>query len=447
MASVAKNGQPSMEEILASIRRIVADDPGGVSPLIDLNRKPLHRTETSGTADVGADDSPDFELPSMFRAEPKPVRQGKLSAKLNSLPKAAPIGRLTDAIRNVSPKAGAGQSPQSRQRQTTPNPTPLERQTHATGGSQSDRPNIHAPGDANRSPNRIQESAQSGGVDFGVRPRVGQSLSSLTIKGADSHAMTRETASTEQNRATRVTNGQTISNPIMSGAAGNVETGQAKTGAHLTGVHGGAVGGQPTATPSPQAAHHANTATQNQSGVRSATGVSSKSPPRVMAPFRDTRMTRMASAELAKPATDPRAEPDHSKAMPAAHTTSNSGHGSEIGAIVPGTLDLPGRSPGVAPGGAGAYGAEDGGLAPNQQTAPHGESAPSHDRFDVEGNPPPLPAGAEVAAPGNIEDATADLLRPMLRQWLSDNMPRMVEKALHIEVAETVRTGKPDDAS
>jgi cell pole-organizing protein PopZ len=30
----------------------------------------------------------------------------------------------------------------------------------------------------------------------------------------------------------------------------------------------------------------------------------------------------------------------------------------------------------------------------------------------------------------------------MLRQWLSDNMPRMVEKALHIEVAESVKTGK-----
>jgi hypothetical protein len=27
----------------------------------------------------------------------------------------------------------------------------------------------------------------------------------------------------------------------------------------------------------------------------------------------------------------------------------------------------------------------------------------------------------------------------MLRQWLAENMPRMVEKALHIEVAETVK--------
>jgi hypothetical protein len=27
----------------------------------------------------------------------------------------------------------------------------------------------------------------------------------------------------------------------------------------------------------------------------------------------------------------------------------------------------------------------------------------------------------------------------MLRQWLADNMPRMVEKALHIEIAESVK--------
>ena len=29
-----------------------------------------------------------------------------------------------------------------------------------------------------------------------------------------------------------------------------------------------------------------------------------------------------------------------------------------------------------------------------------------------------------------------------LRQWLADNMPRMVEKALHIEIAESVKTPK-----
>lgn len=35
---------------------------------------------------------------------------------------------------------------------------------------------------------------------------------------------------------------------------------------------------------------------------------------------------------------------------------------------------------------------------------------------------------------GQVEDAVAQLLRPMLRQWLSENMPKIVEKALRSEI-------------
>lgn len=38
-----------------------------------------------------------------------------------------------------------------------------------------------------------------------------------------------------------------------------------------------------------------------------------------------------------------------------------------------------------------------------------------------------------------LDDTVAELLRPMLRQWLSDNMPRIVEKALRIELAESLK--------
>ncbi len=46
-----------------------------------------------------------------------------------------------------------------------------------------------------------------------------------------------------------------------------------------------------------------------------------------------------------------------------------------------------------------------------------------------------------VAAAGvrSLEDTVVDLLRPMLRQWLDENMPRMVEKALRIELAQSVK--------
>lgn len=56
----------------------------------------------------------------------------------------------------------------------------------------------------------------------------------------------------------------------------------------------------------------------------------------------------------------------------------------------------------------------------------------------------PAPTGAAVALPAGhplrtMEDTVAELLRPMLRQWLDANMPRIVEKALRVELAESAK--------
>lgn len=50
-----------------------------------------------------------------------------------------------------------------------------------------------------------------------------------------------------------------------------------------------------------------------------------------------------------------------------------------------------------------------------------------------------VPAGSAVGV-RTVEDIVAELLRPMLREWLAENMPRMVEKALRIELAEGLKT-------
>ena len=44
-------------------------------------------------------------------------------------------------------------------------------------------------------------------------------------------------------------------------------------------------------------------------------------------------------------------------------------------------------------------------------------------------------------APPKMDKAAAELLRPMLRQWLSDNMPRIVEEALRSELMSTQSGG------
>ncbi|HXF53295.1 MAG TPA: DUF2497 domain-containing protein [Hyphomicrobiaceae bacterium] len=46
-----------------------------------------------------------------------------------------------------------------------------------------------------------------------------------------------------------------------------------------------------------------------------------------------------------------------------------------------------------------------------------------------------------------LEETVADLLRPMLRQWLDANMPRIVEKALKTELAERGNTAKGSTGS
>ena len=58
--------------------------------------------------------------------------------------------------------------------------------------------------------------------------------------------------------------------------------------------------------------------------------------------------------------------------------------------------------------------------------------------------PPPLrhpmqQSAADVPAPqaGGMEDAAAQLLRPILKQWLTENMPKIVEKALRSEAGDS----------
>ena len=54
--------------------------------------------------------------------------------------------------------------------------------------------------------------------------------------------------------------------------------------------------------------------------------------------------------------------------------------------------------------------------------------------------------GCQAAAQGSqavrtLEDTVRDLLRPMLRHWLDANLPRIVEEALRVELAEGVKAG------
>jgi len=55
------------------------------------------------------------------------------------------------------------------------------------------------------------------------------------------------------------------------------------------------------------------------------------------------------------------------------------------------------------------------------------------------GSASPSEAPASEPATRTLEDTVAELLRPMLRDWLNANMPRIVEKALRGELAASAK--------
>ncbi len=77
----------------------------------------------------------------------------------------------------------------------------------------------------------------------------------------------------------------------------------------------------------------------------------------------------------------------------------------------------------------------------DEKGQPAAVAAPAKVTEPVKVSVPPPMAGtpAPVLGVQTMEDTVAELLRPMLRQWLDTNMPRIVEKALRVEMAESLK--------
>ncbi len=334
MNMTEKNGQPSMEEILASIRRIIAEEPGE-----------QHNGELGGTpillrGDGVLDDAGDFDLPAIFRASPPQTdRHTPL------------LGRLTDAIRNAT-------------------------------AAQPEAP-VAAYSEA----------------------EAHEALSSLTVRS-----------------------GEYVNGHVNGHANGHVN-GHGHANGHVNGsahVNGnGHVNGSGYTNGSAYAHERAPVMQDPAAAAAAVLSASSSSdepqPKRVMAAFKDTHFMRMTNPVIAPVAPAPAPAPAV-EVMPPVYVAPPV----QVEAPVVAAPVI------IAP------------VMPTPVETPH--FAPSEPAA-FEAAPPPLPASASPAvvgapASGGMEDATADLLRPMLRQWLADNMPRMVEKALHIEIAESVKTPK-----
>ena len=376
MELTEKNGHASIEEILASVRRIIAEEPGhsGASgaPVIDFG-KPMQYPRGDGLLD----DPSDFDLPSIFKTQPAAPAADK----------PAPLfGRLSEAIRAAS----------------------------ATGQN----------GD------RDAPSAQS--------------LSSLKL-----HRVETDDAATAPHFLLSTFHEATA--PRVEDLAASADPSTAPGGA------------------SPVIASHcepqsppASASSDTVSTPAAAPAVVTPQVPRQMAAFKDTRFRGMgtspapispslaAVSPFEAAATQALVEAASAAAEPAVSAATNATPHAELAAAedVLATVDvmtdaaptdltaaIMASYPSIA-------------LEPVTAMPEADRSAATVPALHVPPPVPSLPPAAEapaqpsVATAAPIEDSTADLLRPMLRQWLAENMPRMVEKALHIEVAESVKSTK-----
>jgi uncharacterized protein len=384
-----KNGQPSMEEILASIRRIIAEEPTAANPVIDLHAKYRQKADD--------DDSNDFELPSIFRpAAPAPERQPL-------------FGRLTDAIRSASTGTGTdqkaprkseteGSDSQDRYRGALRESGTILALANGQGGLDGVASNgSHQTGEPERYRGALRDAGGAGSLS--------SALSSLKLtRGAESSPLGARPDHEPQHHA----------------SAAPVSPAPAPVAA---------------AAPVPQApvAPAPASASGGVEDVR-----------RVMVPFRDMRMSRMATDAPAAPSS-PAAEASALDAL--LYSTPQASEPAPVHhAFVPDFPAPPVQEVYQAP------------VPPPPQPQAFEESALSLDEMHrfaavMEPQRPPPPPPPVAAAPSDsgagaaIEDTTADLLRPMLRQWLSENMPRMVEKALSIELAESVKSNRKFNGS
>lgn len=351
-----KNGQPSMEEILASIRRIIAEEPSSANPVIDLHAR--HRKSDD------QDDSNDFELPSIFRpAAPTPERQPL-------------FGRLTDAIRNASGGSSKpeGESPetQERYRGALRESGSILAVANGQGGLEA----AAASGENDRYRGALRDS--------GANSSLSSALSSLKLtRGGDVTPLAAEPPAAPVPPVVQIAPEPVIAPVPVAVAPAPAVVASAK----------------PEAAPG------------SVEDIR-----------RVMVPFRDLRMSRMGGGSAPAPVAPVSSAVAASMLMPEPAAPPPVAPVFPAPPLDPFHASLP---PIPAP--------------PQSLDAPL--SLDDMHRFAAVMEQPrqPAPAPAVAAPAGGIEDATADLLRPMLRQWLAENMPRMVEKALSIELAQSVR--------
>ncbi len=435
MQKVDRAGEPTMEEILASIRQIIAEEPANGRPLIPTPSPSLPAATPSASGSVGqaaaAPVTPSVAAPN---SAAKPVEASRPAQAFTTGPALGSAGESAKSTPANSPIAALGRLggdlpfPLRPLGEARPNAT-----TTPAAASAKPTATASAPGGdglAQRTmpasdfgmfvPRRLEEAlAQGDRGDQSVgKPFVAEPRQAAPSAGVPAPGPTQVPAAspTSGQPASRLAADIAALAPKPLKQPGDVLPPTGGPSPVASGAPGpGGLNGTPAPKPSaaPAAPEFAVVRPAPQPVTPPVAATPAPSQPPAPAPV---------AAEPVKPVASEAAKPI-AAAKPAAAAP----------AAVP-SAPVPAPTAASAAAVASKAVVTLAGVAEAMKAAPAGG--------------PATPAATDLtpvkdAPVKTLEDAVVDLLRPMLRNWLDENMPRIVEKALRIEVAEQLKRTVP----
>ena len=390
MSSSDAAREPSMDEILASIRKIIADDPADAGQAAGTDETPTEPLAGSAPADTGGTSTQGLgtRLADALRGtQDSSSAAGGVSGSIDD--------DLSDLLADPSSPAPASSSPPQADATANAIPDKSAEQSPTAFGRDFDPPSELRPGrDAeNESPFKALGASDAMAAVFG-KDRAAASASVAPSSGNDTSNV--EPIRDEAARSEPVAgNGMASAGGLMGGLSASNEETEAATS-------------DPDEEP---------TIVQSEAS----------SGPVVIAAMPTKK-------------DEPEVEEDSSRRIGFAlrSVASSTGDKAPADAPLPPTSALDKLAAGLAAStGVANSPSEAGDKEPEAVSAPDA-AAVTEPSVDVASSSAALPLSSSGAA-RTMEETVAELLRPMLREWLESNMPRIVENALRTEMGDSLK--------
>lgn len=481
------SGEPSMEEILASIRKIIAEEPSGSRPTPETAAK-----AALGQASGAGADAADEDLPAILKA-PAPQEPQEKSAPL--------LGRIAGALRGGTPGLQA-RDPKSPPGVDADISDLLEDRPSVGPATGEAAPGVSVHNTAWRHHAGAPPAPQAAVGEREIAPyaasgagrpapsvvaSAGMAFQAATARGQPAAPAAPQEAARDAVDAKPIDFGAIVPRDHGGVTARPAPSAlpQQPTAQAAQGMHEGRDPARSSGTPGPAPSFPSLFGRQLMpSGPPPEPARTEPSEPVVIAAMPETTQPKPAPAST--PAAPVFEAPSARSTAPkeaAAGAVPSGAAPADVQNSAPATADNPIPSPAAAPtSAAAALGAlaaglaasvakpvvrvvpepeprkpDVGGAAERAPAAPIAEpGAPAPEPAKIVAAPAPVavrtpsapastaPAAVPIAsvsppavaaAGRSFEDTVVELLRPMLRQWLDENMPRIVEKALRMEIA------------